>query len=618
MANMIPVEGNEFDIKSKEKEMFDALKTLSNDYYIFHSYRITSLTERGLNENEIDFLVFNPYYGCLFLECKNRTLRKNNQKWEYLQTYNSGQQKWVEMPVDPFTQAFTGQHMLFKKLKEQNKSNREMIDIINRCKFMVAIWLPKYSRKDIEENIIGIGPEATPETILTADELKNTNMLAYRIEELMKRMNRVHFVCHFEQIIDDAAGYRQNANYQESMLFFNKILNPSFNIICDARQGFEKRYLQLLEEQCIVLDFLSYQRTAAISGASGTGKTLVAIERARRLNRQGFRVLFLCYNKNLQVVLHNSYHTELPKVDFYTLDKYAMDKCKTTFDKINYSDLYDVLEEEIDNGTFEYQHIIVDEGQDFGQSQYNDNVDASYILELFASYGTNGGRSAGTQNTSFFVFYDKNQLVNTKDIPEYLRCVDSKLTLYTNCRNTKKIADTAYCLIDEKPISNKDASIGSDPQVCFFSTHQEFKEKLNKLISDLSKETINDIVLITCASGITVSEIKEHERKKVENNYFYRTSDGREIRLYTSATFKGLEADNVIVLDITDDTFSPQNKTFYVAASRAKINLYCFIDRNKVNISNILQRRFSQLKKNKSNEYTRLAIALKASLLPTR
>ena len=37
MAKMIPSEGGYFDPSSKEKEMFDALSKLPNDYYVFHS-----------------------------------------------------------------------------------------------------------------------------------------------------------------------------------------------------------------------------------------------------------------------------------------------------------------------------------------------------------------------------------------------------------------------------------------------------------------------------------------------------------------------------------------------------------------------------------------------------
>ena len=42
MAIMIPTDGY-FEPKSGEKDMFDALKKLPDDYYVFHSYRLVQL-----------------------------------------------------------------------------------------------------------------------------------------------------------------------------------------------------------------------------------------------------------------------------------------------------------------------------------------------------------------------------------------------------------------------------------------------------------------------------------------------------------------------------------------------------------------------------------------------
>ena len=56
---------------------------------------------------------------------------------------------------------------------------------------------------------------------------------------------------------------------------------------------------QLLREQYKLLDFLEDQDTAVINGAAGTGKTMLAIEKARRHSIEGEKVLFLCYNRML-------------------------------------------------------------------------------------------------------------------------------------------------------------------------------------------------------------------------------------------------------------------------------------------------------------------------------
>ncbi|NJO76961.1 MAG: DEAD/DEAH box helicase family protein [Leptolyngbyaceae cyanobacterium RM1_406_9] len=48
-----------------------------------------------------------------------------------------------------------------------------------------------------------------------------------------------------------------------------------------------------------MLNILRYQKRAAIIGGAGTGKTLLAIEKAAQLAESGLRVLFVCYNTNL-------------------------------------------------------------------------------------------------------------------------------------------------------------------------------------------------------------------------------------------------------------------------------------------------------------------------------
>ena len=78
---------------------------------------------------------------------------------------------------------------------------------------------------------------------------------------------------------------------------------PSFNIVEMPSVRFdrtERKFLQLLDSQARILDFLVDQRSAVINGAAGTGKTLLAIERANQLASEGEKSLFLCVNRLLK------------------------------------------------------------------------------------------------------------------------------------------------------------------------------------------------------------------------------------------------------------------------------------------------------------------------------
>ncbi len=257
MAIMIPTDGY-FEPKSGEKDMFEVLQKLPNDYYVFHSYRLVQLIpDKGLNVNEIDFLIFNPNYGCLFIECKNsRVSRNENGQWKYVKNEN-GTVKEINMK-DPFNQAFSGQHNLFNKLRE---TYPEYKDSINNCKFMVAVWLPKYTKDELQN--IDFGPNVVKEIIMTREALLYKDETISQVKSLMERMNKVHIVCKYEEeLIDDGPGYKHTLSYSDAMNLYSKVLCPTFKAIVNVKKDYEQTYIELLDEQFVILDFLRHQRTA--------------------------------------------------------------------------------------------------------------------------------------------------------------------------------------------------------------------------------------------------------------------------------------------------------------------------------------------------------------------
>ncbi|WP_029253927.1 NERD domain-containing protein [Paraoerskovia marina] len=66
---------------------------------------------------------------------------------------------------------------------------------------------------------------------------------------------------------------------------------------------------QLTSEQATILDVLEQQRRTCIVGGAGSGKTWLALEKARRLVRAGERVALLCYSRGLGRYLQRTVDT---------------------------------------------------------------------------------------------------------------------------------------------------------------------------------------------------------------------------------------------------------------------------------------------------------------------
>ena len=151
--------------------------------------------------------------------------------------------------------------------------------------------------------------------------------------------------------------------------------------------------------------------------------------------------------------------------------------CKfTNSPKPDYQALNEVLIEMYDKKTFPYKHIIIDEGQDFGKY----DIDEEEILDLLKANVIDNEDINGT----FYLFYDKNQMVQSSKIPDYILNADCKLTLYKNCRNTINIARTSLRFLgnNKSPRMYEGALIGEQAEM-YYATENEKKYTYTELFN---------------------------------------------------------------------------------------------------------------------------------------
>lgn len=544
----------EFDPRSHEGIMFRELESLPQDYYVFHSFEMVTIQGNVITESETDFVIFHPKKGIICLEAKAGQVKFENGYWQY----GSGKR----MKHDgPYVQAKRNKWKLSDYMDEHGLEYENQ-----HCKKLHAVWFPdvplsKFAGKHLPA-------EGDINITLTSDSFGN-------IKECIEKI--------FEYDGQDRAVTCLSERDVKRIL--NRVLAPSFNLISlqeVERERTKNVFKRMLKEQVALLNYLEEQNNAIINGLAGTGKTVIAVEKARRHSEKGENVLFLCYNSFLKEYLKENY--SYSRVHYYTIDGLACKLCET--DQADYKMLQEKLEDMFCDGSFPYQHVIIDEGQDFGKEE----MEEEEILELLKENAIGDESKQGT----FYLFYDKNQMVQTKKVPRYIEEADCKLTLYRNCRNTENIALTSlrYLGSDKTPKLFQEAVPGELPEVGFCRTKEETYSLLDAEIDRYINEGYTNITVLTCKT----EESSIIAERCVDSKYHYKRG---YVKFTTCRKFKGLESDVIIVLDIDANTFNEQGEQLmYVGTSRAKYRLSCIVNMTEDECVQLMEKRSVKFNRN--------------------
>ena len=311
--------------------------------------------------------------------------------------------------------------------------------------------------------------------------------------------------------------------------------------------------------------------SAAIEGAAGTGKTVLAMEKVRRLATTGARVLLLCFNKLLAAHLRRqadgftveTFHEFCERMarhaglSFDTPTEYGPQH-RSFFEQEAPERLLEAPERLPDE---RYDAIVVDEGQDFLPDWWP-------CLDEALSRGREG---------TLYAFYDAHQNLFGGHIPpEALDVNESKLTL--NCRNTMRIAEYAARLIcpeaGVKPRAKAGTPQGEQVEEIVCRNAEEMARKVAGRLARLVDDEAIDPARIAILSTRTLrnSPFADNHRAgrfELVNLDADRTPKNRVV-FETLYRYKGLEADVVILLDLPGGSKAVEAKDLYVAATRAK------------------------------------------------
>lgn len=546
-AMIYPQKENITDLPYSEKSVYDFLSSLSDSYVIFHSVQWVKKSNKWKSTwKENDFLILHKRLGALVLEVKGGDISFKDGVFHQMNSA-TGETKILseKKKNDPLSQAIDGIYHYRRAICEIEK------DIDSRFPIEAAVW---FSSSDIKDKINGfpLGYREVSGAVLGQESFSKGPQAIYDIFSFYNSKSKVDIT-------------------DEEFIKIVELIASDFELITAPgakKSELEHAFLKLTTEQTGLLDYISEQKNATIQGVAGTGKTLIAKEAARRFGLEGRRVLFLCFNRFLFIHLSHDYPYE--NVTYYNIHT-LITKYGTNYEDLsNPKDRAKALQS-IDWDALPFDDVVIDEGQDF------DNDEIIYFKDFCEL--TNG---------HFFVFYDKNQLLTTKEVPRWINESECKLVLTKNCRNTYEIALTSYNVIDVE-LNQKINMINGDQTIISFVKGEPLM-KLVKLINyftdDINGYEYSDIVILSLK---TEEESILNGINKISGIPISREKNLSSILFTTAIKFKGLESRVIIITDIDERAFSNEEKkrVFYVACSRATQRLALFVNANEDKVKSI-------------------------------
>lgn len=536
MAIMIP--HIPFDNSSEgEKAIFSSLQTgLDDNFIVFHSVRW--INSKYKSQGEADFLILHRNLGILVLEAKAGYIRATDRQW-----FQTNRSTGIEHEIsDPLAQADGSKFKFLELLENQNPP-------IKDCLVCHGVWFPS-----IEWNY-PIPPHYASEILFDSKTIEEPQIA---IEKAFKYWNN-HF--------------RKPSLSKTSFDRLKFILAPEFSSVPSVRTNFENRerlFITLTRDQARIMDFLDEQRTAIISGSAGTGKTMLALEKANRLGVRNEETLFLCFNIALKH--HLEENNPIRFVHFKTVYELA-DEFIRYKEGIALNDLTDKLSEYIldHKRQWNYKHVIVDEAQDFN----------SLFIEILAEV-------TKEKQGNFYAFYDKNQSIYQQEELDWANNAECKLTLHTNCRNTKEIARTSARNIglDSKTFINSPVK-GEQSFIAEYLNEKDGLQLVEKIISHLfrdKKANPEDIVLLTMKDF--TNSLFQGKTSILQIPLSRYLAKGK-ICFNTVDDFKGLEGGYLILLDVEVARYADTHyrNRLYIGCSRAKQGLFILLKNQQRMIS---------------------------------
>ena len=522
-----------------ERKVFCALRDLvPDDYTVFYSvpmYR-ESQSRGGLGDGEIDFLLAHPDQGLVVVEVKGGGITHETATRQWFSTDFSGERHPIK---DPIEQAKSYKYLLRDDLRSCRLTGKFRYPLAH------AVWFPDI---DLKGRKLGFSTQIE-KIILDAYALDNAGIA---VPELCQNV--------FGENPPDTPPGGAGINALVGYLTPNWAFTPTLS----ARLHDENREIsEATKGQYRVLSLLSRMSRALISGCAGSGKTLLALEKAHRIADSGGKVLLLCFNKKLaewlqrqtvEGVVVNHFHgfcTQICREVGHAVP--SPDPQSETSSYFEY-ELPEALMDALAETNQRFDAVLVDEGQDFLSSWWVP------IREALAD------PIEGT----FYIFFDDNQSIYTakREFP----FLAPLFPLSENCRNTQSIhGEVSRYYRGQEEIR----CLGPDGRPMEIIASEGLLATLQKIVKRLVYQeglSPSDIVVLSPV-GQQRSQIQEGYTIGNLNLSWGSAGSHQTLHCSTIHGFKGLESPVIILCELERAHPEKRNELLYVAISRARNHL---------------------------------------------
>lgn len=545
------------DCPNGERIVYERLgQDLPADWVVLHSL---GLPKHGTKIwGEADIVVLSTR-GIFALEVKGGQVSCEDGLW----TFRGPDFSSYSKKEDPWTQAKTALMEIRRSLCEANEAFDQVI-------FGYGVVMP-FTRFDVA------GTEFLPEVLLDKRTFR---------QGLDQFISRLHHFWEADYASRGQHGRRGLALHQ--IMQARQVLRPDLETalsIGGYLTGVEAKLLQLTNEQIRISRRLAANPRSVVRGPAGTGKSVLALERAKHLAEGGRRVLFLCFNKLLAGhVRRSAVEEEVANLDVHHAHGLYSDIIRTAGKEDELAaldaDAESFFAQEfprlaadaiLERGHQGWDAIVVDEAQDLLTPDHLD------VLDLLVDGGLNQG--------SWHFFLDPLQNIYGSDVES---AVERRLSsaypvldeLQDNCRNTRQVA-AQTSIISGIDMAITNAASGMPCENVHYTDRNDALSKLESVIAELLASDIRpcDLVILSTRQreNSLVAGVGQLAGRTIVDLGEGNEPDGGAIAFCTMHSFKGLERMVVIAIDLQELGHAQWSMLHYAGLSRARCLLRAFV-----------------------------------------